>query len=404
MTAQQLLARTLDVQAVQKALAEEKLDGWLFYFFHDNDPLALTILGLNSGHLVSRRWFYFIPVKGEPVKLVHRIEMEALDTLPGNKVVYLGWRQLEAELATILKGKRRVAMQYSPNNAIPYVSRVDAGTIDLVKSFGTEVVSSADLVSRFESTWTEGQLSTHKQAADFLRATVEYAFVEIKDAINSGRQINEYDIQQFICRGFDEAGFTYNSPPIVAVNEHSGSPHYQPTADKHSPIKEGDFVLIDLWAKLKEPHDAVYADITWTGYVGEKVPEKYQKIFAIVAGARDEAVKTVRKAISDKKEIHGFEVDDACRKYITDRGFGQAFVHRTGHSIGLEVHANGANIDNLETCDRRKLIPFTCFSIEPGIYLPEFGIRSEIDVYITDQDVIIAGQPIQTEVIPIMSL
>lgn len=401
---QQTEEKVLNVASIQKALKAEQFDGWLFYYFHDNDALAHHILGLSADHFVSRRWFYYIPAAGEPVKLVHRIEMDALDKIPGRKVVYLGWRQLEEKLKELLPAKGRVAMQYSPNNAIPYISRVDGGTIELVRSTGVEVVSSANLVQTFEAVWSDTQLKSHLKAATNLRAVIFDAFTQIASCINNNRAVNEYEIQQYICERFAQLGMTTNSPPIVAVNEHSGSPHYQPTHTKYSPIKKGDFVLLDIWAKMKEPSDAVYADITWTGFVGDKVPEQYERIFQIVSGARDAAVIFIRKALSEKRVIHGWEVDDVTRRFITERGHGDDFVHRTGHSIGLEVHANGANIDNLETRDERRLIPRTCFSIEPGVYLPEFGVRSEIDVYINESEAIIGGEPIQTAVIPILTL
>jgi len=393
----------LNVGAIQKALVEEGLDGWLFYFFHDNDPLAKHILGLTESHFVSRRWFYLIPAKGEAQKLVHRIEMDALDSVPGKQNVYLGWRELEEKLKELLTPFKKLAMQYSPNNAIPYISRVDAGTMELVRSFGCEVVSSANLVQMFEARWSATQLETHITAVSNLRSIVFDAFERIAQHMRSNQRLTEYEIQQFISQRFADMGMTSNSPCIVAVNEHSGRPHYQPTATNHSEIKAGDFVLLDIWAKLAQPCDAVYADITWTGFVGDTVPEKHAEIFGIVAGGRDAAVSFVKHAVESKQTIHGWQVDDVTRNYISERGYGQYFVHRTGHSIGLEVHANGANIDNLETRDERRLIPYTCFSIEPGIYLPEFGVRSEIDVYIGPDEVVIGGQPIQTEVIRILS-
>lgn len=392
----------IDIAAIQKAIAEEGVDGWLFYHFHGNDPLATHILHLPESHFVSRRWFYLIPAKGEPLKLVHRIEMDALDDVPGNRAVYLGWRELESQLKEMLKPFKKVAMQYSAGNAIPYISRVDAGTIELVRSAGCEVVSSANLVQMFEARWTEEQLETHLVAVSNLRSVVFDAFACIAESVRAKQRITEFDIQQFISQRFRDLGMISNSPCIVAVNEHSGSPHYQPTDEHHWEIKEGDFILLDIWAKLKQPVDAVYADITWTGFVGDKVPEKYAEIFGIVAGARDAAVEFIRTAVAEKRDIRGSEVDDVTRAFIADRGYGDYFVHRTGHSIGLEVHANGANIDNLETRDERRLISNTCFSIEPGIYLPEFGVRSEIDVYLGENEVVIGGQPIQTEVIPII--
>lgn len=401
---QTVTEKTLDLVAIQNALKEEQVDGWLFYQFHGNDPLAQSILGLTDSHFVSRRWFYFIPVTGEPVKLVHRIEMEALDRLPGKKVVYLGWRELGEKLDEILKGVKSVAMQYSPENAIPYISRVDGGTVELVRKSGPQVVTSANLVQRFEATWSESQLKGHLIAVALLRSIVFDAYTEIATRLNAGKPVNEFEIQQFICQRFEEEGLTTNSPPIVAVNAHSGSPHYQPSAEHHWPIKTGDFVLLDIWAKLKNPTDSVYADITWTGFVGETVPEKYKKIFDIVSGARDAAVDYIKANVEAGKTMHGWQVDDVTRKYIVDRGYGEYFVHRTGHSIGLEVHGNGANIDNLETRDERRLMANTGFSIEPGVYLEEFGVRSEIDVYVSEKEVVVGGGPIQTEVVPIMTL
>jgi Xaa-Pro aminopeptidase len=380
---------------VQKELRAQDLDGWLFYYFHENDPLALRILGLDQGeHFYSRRWFYFVPANGEPAKLVHRIEPGVLDTLPGEKELYIGWKQLEDKLALMLNGAKRIAMQYSPRCAVPYVSKVDAGLMDILRSLEKEPVSSGNLIQKFESVWSPEQLETHIEAGTILRKTVFEAFDKIKSMLEADVEVNEYQVQQFILQRFEDHGMTTNSPPIVAVNAHSGSPHYQPSVNNYAPIKLGDFVLLDIWAKKKLPADAIYADITWTGYVGSNVPERYEEIFQIVRGA----------SVAEKKILHGWEVDDATRDYIVEKGFGDYFVHRTGHSIGMEVHGNGANIDNLETRDERQLIPNTGFSIEPGVYLEEFGVRSEIDVFIGESEVIVAGQPIQTSVIPIMSL
>ncbi len=391
------------VGSIQKMLQSENLDGWLFYYFKENDPIAFSILGRDPKGHFSRRWFYFVPASGEPVKLVHRIEMGVLDDLPGSKSVYLSWKELEGRLKDMLSGRSRVAMQYSPRNAVPYVSRVDAGTVELIQGVGVEVVSSANLVQAFEARWNDSQLETHKFAVTSLRSVVDETFGEVKRSIDSGIEINEYDIQCFMMSRFEHYGLTTNSPPIVAINEHSGSPHYQPTKEIHSPVKKGDFLLIDLWAKRKDDPLAIYGDITWTGFIGKEVPEKYTQIFDIVAGARDAAVDFVRAAVADGKTLYGCEVDDVARKYITDAGYGEYFVHRTGHSIGVEVHGNGANIDNLETREERKLIPQTGFSIEPGIYMDEFGVRSEIDVYLGDGSVEIFGQPIQRSVVPILA-
>lgn len=394
---------TVDIAAIQKALVQENVDAWLFYYFHENDPLALRILKLSAADHFSRRWFYLIPKEGTPRKLVHRIEDTSLDALPGEKHLYIGWKQLEEKLQTVLSGCKSVAMQYSPRNAVPYVSRVDAGTLELVRGCGVDVVTAADLVSRFEATWTESQLNTHLRACENLKNIVYECFNKIRDTLRAGKAINEFEVQEFIWQRFEQLGMTSNSRPIVAVNAHSGSPHYQPDEKNFWPIKDGDFVLIDLWAKLKNPADATYADITWTGFVGKSVPEKYKEIFDVVSGGRDAALNLVRKRVADGAVLYGWEVDDAARDFISSAGYGEYFIHRTGHSIGLEVHANGANMDNLETREERRILAKTCFSIEPGVYLKEFGVRSEIDVYVGEGNVVVAAEPIQSEVIPIMS-
>lgn len=392
-----------DLESVQAAIKDEEIDGWLFYFFHDNDPLALSILNLTQGHF-TRRWFYLVPKSGEPVKIVHRIEMDALDSLPGEKRVYLGWKQLESVLKEVLGNFKEVAMQYSPMNHIPYVSRVDSGIVELVRSCGPSVATSANLVQKFEAVWSDEQLKSHVKAAENLRRFVFAAFKFIKERINSGKSVNEYEVQQYICKLYEENGMITSSPPIVAVNAHSGLPHYQPNKDSFSEIKKGDFVLLDIWAKQSTPNDAIYADITWTGFVGDTVPQKYVDIFEVVRGARDAALSFVSEKVSSKCVVHGYQVDDVSRNYITERGYGDKFVHRTGHSICTEVHANGANIDNLETKDEREIISHTGFSIEPGVYLDEFGVRSEIDAYVSDDEVLVFGQPIQTEIVAILSL
>ncbi len=392
-----------DIAAIQKALVEENVDAWLFYYFHENDSLALRILNLDDDHFFSRRWFYLIPKEGAPRKLVHRIEDTALDSLPGEKTVYLGWKQLEELLGTVIGDCKKIAMQYSPRNAVPYISRVDAGTLELVRSFGVEVVTAADLVSMFEAKWTDDQLETHVTACEHLKNIVHEAFKKIKDTLARKEPINEYQVQEFIWQRFEQLGMTSNSRPIVAVNEHSGSPHYQPDEKNFSQIHDGDFVLIDLWAKLKEPNNATYADITWTGFVGETVPAKYKEIFDVVSGGRDAALNLVKARVEKGETLYGWEVDEAARQFISAAGYGEYFIHRTGHSIGLEVHANGANMDNLETREERRVLPNTCFSIEPGVYLKEFGIRSEIDVYVGEGKVVVAAWPIQTEVIPILA-
>ena len=394
---------------IQRALKDAGLDGWLFYDFRQSDPLAYRILKLDQRQFSTRRWFYFVPAEGEPTRINHAIEQGKLDRLPGRKLIYSSWPKLNEQLSDALStsgasGAPRIAMQYSPENSIPYISRVDAGTIELVRSLGAEPVTSADLVQLFEAVWTDEQYDSHVTAADNIHNIIQEAFAEVARKIKAGEPVTEYEIQQFMVRRFEEENMTCDGDhPIVSVNENAASPHYQPNAEKFSPIKRGDFLLLDVWAKLKDP-GAVYADQTWTGFVGEEPSEEHVKVFTIVRDARDAAIEFVRESVAAGREIKGAEVDDVSRGVIERAGYGEYFTHRTGHSIGEEVHGNGAHIDNLETRDSRKIIPRTCFSIEPGIYLPgNFGVRSEIDLYVGDGGSIeVTGRPIQTELVAIL--
>lgn len=390
------------VRDIQAALRQtEGIEGWLFYDFRGSDPLAYRVLQLDPGRHVTRRWYYWIPALGPPIKLLHTIEPHVLDELPGEARFYVAWDVQRRMLEELLCGVRRLAMQYSPENAVPYVSRVDAGTVELIRGFGIEVVTSADLIQRFEAVWTDRQVDSHRYAAAALRRIVDEAFAYVGSSVTRGSVVSEYDLQQFILARICDAGMVASSPPIAAVNAHSADPHYGPSVRDSSQIKPHDLVLIDLWGKLREP-GSVYADITWTGYVGRQVPARHREIFDIVREARDAALTFVRTRVSAGRFPFGWEVDEACRQVIVAAGYGDRFLHRTGHSIGEEVHGNGANIDNLETRDTRRLLPRTCFSIEPGIYLPgEFGIRSELDVYLSDQDAVVYGQPLQTAIVPI---
>ena len=390
------------VLRIQQAIREQAgLDGWLFYDFRHLDPIAYRVLLLDPSLHVTRRWYYWVPAQGTPVKLQHGIEPHVLDGLPGDARAYVSWRDQQAALGSLLHSAKRVAMQYSPMNAIPYLSRVDAGTIDLVRSLGAEVVTSADLVQQFEAVWDGAQLSSHQVAAEGLRAIVDEAFGFVGTSLAARSSLTEYGLQQYILSRMQARGLVTSSPPIAAVNAHSADPHYGPASQGSAPIRQGDLVLIDLWAKQPGP-GAVYADITWTGFVGATVPTRHQDIFQIVRRARDAAVTFVQGRVRAGEFPYGWEVDDICRQVIQDAGYGQYFVHRTGHSIGEEVHGNGANIDNLETQDARRLLPGTCFSIEPGIYLPdEFGIRSELDVYLSARDAVVYGQPVQADLLPI---
>ncbi|MDH5667595.1 MAG: M24 family metallopeptidase [Nitrospira sp.] len=389
--------------SIQQALREtDGLDGWLFYDFRGSDPLAYRILLLDPTQHVTRRWYYWIPSSGDPVKLFHRIEPHVLEELPGHSRPYVSWDQQHRMLSSVLHGQHRVAMQYSPFNAIPYLSRVDAGTIDVIRSFGIDVVTSADLVQQFEATWTDEQLESHSYAATALRRIVDETFARVGTSLSKGRALTEYDVQQFILARIHDAGMTTSSPPIAAVDAHSADPHYEPTESASAPITRESMLLIDLWAKRTAP-GSVYGDITWTGYTDTRVPDTHRRIFDHVKRGRDAALSFVREQVAKGHFPFGWEVDEVCRSVIREAGYDDYFVHRTGHSIGEDVHGNGANIDNMETRDIRRLMPRTCFSIEPGIYLPgEFGIRSELDVYLSDRDARVYGGPPQSEIVPLL--
>ena len=384
----------MDLKAIQGALKEKGVDGWLLYDFHNRDHLAYRILDLDFKKMTSRRWFYYIPASGRPVRLVHRVEPAKLDSLPGDKVFYHPWEELHRRLREILGEPKKIAMQYSPLCNIPYTSIVDGGTIDLVRSFGHEIASSADLVQLFEAIIDEDGYRSHLRAGEIIQRIKNEAFAEIGRALAEKRTLSEYDLAQFILRRFEEEGIDPgHDMPIVGINDHPANPHFEPSPSGSYEFKPGDMVLIDLWGKLKQP-GSIYYDITWCGFVGDDPPEKYQEIFRVVRDARIEAVNFVRERFAAGQPVHGWEVDDACRSVVKEAGYGDYFIHRTGHSIGEEVHGNGVHIDNLETKDERRLVPGICFSIEPGIYLEgEMAARSEIDCFITLQgEVVVAGE------------
>jgi Xaa-Pro aminopeptidase len=390
----------MDLASIQAALREMRLDAWLFYDHHHRDPIAYRVLGINPP-MCTRRWYYLVPASGEPSKLVHRIESGKLDGLPGARHEYSSWREQRERLREILRGSKNLAMQYSALNDIPYVGLVDAGTVELVESFGVEVVSSADLVQLFEARWTAGALALHLEAGKVVHAAIQQGFDAIRHAVRGGKVISEYHVQQVVAETLAAGNVEADEPAIVAVNGNCSNPHYSPTAETSQHIKSDDFVLLDVFGKKRAP-GAVYFDITWTGFVGEEVPQRYAKVFAVVKEARDRAVDLVQTAMRQGRPLAGWEVDDVARGVISRHGYANYFVHRTGHSIGEDVHGNGANIDNFETRDTRRIIPRTCFSIEPGIYLPEFGVRSEVDVYVEDHDARVTGQ-IQQAVVPILA-
>ncbi len=391
---------TADIKQVQKDLRAAKLNGWLFYDFRGRDPIAHRLLQLPSA-MRTRRWFYFIPANGSPKKLLHKIETAALDTLPGSALYYAGQKELQTNLKKLLNGAKTVAMQYSPKNQIPYVAMVDAGTIEQVRSCGARVVSSADLVQKYEACWTPAQLASHLTAGAAIDKIVAATFQRAAGAVRAGKSLSEYELQQFILREFAAAGISTNEGPDVAVNAHASDPHYGPTADNSAPIREGDLLLLDVWGKTKE-QGSVFYDITWVGYLGAKVPEKFANVFSVVRDARDRAVALIRDSIAAGKPLQGWQVDKAARDVIEKAGYGKYFFHRTGHNIGESIHGNGANMDGLETHDVRRLIPRTCTSIEPGIYLSDFGIRSEVNVYIDEREARVTGA-VQTEILALLA-
>lgn len=370
-------------EQIQDALKRNGLNGWLFFDHHRRDPLAYRILQLPPTLEPSRRWYYFIPSDGEPVKLVHKIESFTLDSLPGKKESYSSWSEQQDKLCGLLKGRGRVAMQYSPRCAIPYVSLIDAGTVELVRLAGVEIMSSADLVQEFEARWSDKQFQMHLEAGRLVDQVRREAFDLIRHHNRSGSSVTEYEVQQFIRSRFSQLGLTTDHGPNVSVNGNASNPHYEPTKELCSPIHQGDLVLIDLWAKLMQPN-SVYYDITWTGFCGQPIPGQIQNVFEIVRDARKKASRFAIERAAASEPFEGYQVDDVARHYIEERGFGEYFFHRTGHNIGMEVHGTGANMDNLESHDERRVIAGTCFSIEPGIYLPRFGIRSEVNVYVGD--------------------
>jgi len=388
----------MDLDSIQSALGSAGVDAWLFYDHHHRDPIAAGILGLPDHGLVSRRWYYVIPAQGEPRKLVHRIEAGKLDSLPGSKGVYSSWQELEKGLDAMLGPWRRIAMQYSPRNAIMYVSMVDAGTVELLRSMKKEIVSSADLVSRFQAVLTEEQIDSHYAAQKLLDEILTEGFQQIGSRARSDSPVTEYEMMVWFQQAMERAGLTTDHGPNVSINANSSDSHYEPTAESSQLIGSGSFLLIDIWARMNHPGTCWY-DITWTGVVNREPTEKERVLFAVVRDARDAAIDLVRSAFADGGHpIAGYEADDAARNVIRNAGYGQYFTHRTGHNIGAELHGSGAHLDNLETHDERRILPFTCFSVEPGVYLPEFGIRSEVNMITTKDHAVVTGR-IQRELV-----
>ena len=389
----------MQLESLQSALRDQNLEGWLFYDHHHRDPIAYRILGLDAHSFVSRRWYYFVPAHGEPQKLVHRIESGKLDSLPGAKHEYSSWQELEMKLTAMLGETKNIAMQYSPRNAIMYVSMVDAGTVELIRSLGKQVVSSANLVSLFEAVLTEAQIATHYEAQQRLDRVLRTGFNHIGERCAAGVGTHEYEMVEFLLKGMEREGLWTDHGPNVSCGPNSADSHYDPTAASSRPIRSGDFLLIDIWAKLADPNDptqgredAVWYDITWTAVIGREPTARETEIFNLVRDARDATIATVEAAYAANQPIAGWQADDASRNVIRATGLADFFTHRTGHNIATELHGNGAHLDNLETHDERLLLPNTCFSVEPGLYFPgEFGIRNEVNMITRPGEATVTG-------------
>jgi len=381
----------LDVAAVQENLRSDGLDAWLLYDFNGSNPIAARLAGLTNGsHMTTRRWYYLIPASGSPRALVHAIERHNLDALPGEKQIYAGREQLALGLDRLLRGVRRVAMEYSPQGAIPYLSRVDAGTAEMIRARGVEIVSSGDLVQRFEATWTPAQYAQHMRASDALYRIKDRAFDAVRVALERGERITEYDLQQRMVQWFEEEGLTSDSAPDVALGPNAGNPHYLPSPEKSAVIVADQVLLLDLWGKVREP-GAVFADITWVGFTGARVADEAARAFDVIVRARDAALALVEESAMTGRELHGWEVDRAARNVLEQSGYGAHILHRTGHSLGETVHGNGVHLDDYETHDDRRILPGAGFTIEPGLYFDTFGVRTEINVFRRERDAVVSG-------------
>jgi Xaa-Pro dipeptidase len=396
---------SMELERIQQALHDGQVDGWLFYDFRKSNPIAYQVLGLSSEEMYSRRWFYFVPAQGNPTAVISAVEPHTLHSLPGQRLIFRTWQEMHALVRSLLGSGTRIAMEYSPMNAIPYISRVDAGTIDLVRSFGVDVVSSANLAQRFIAQLSQQQIASHREAGRRLIAVKDLLFNELSTDLQAGQELDEYQVQQRFADLILQAGLIMpdGEAPIIAVNANSGNPHYWPSSTQSSPIRRGDLVLFDFWSRLPMA-DAIYADYTWVAFVGTRddIPALQREVFEIVRKARDTAIAFVRERLAAGECVEGRQVDDVARNIIARAGYADYFVHRTGHNIGTVEHGNGANIDNFETQDERILLPYTCNSIEPGIYLPGFGIRSEVDLLILEHDAEVTGVPVQEEIVPLL--
>ncbi|HVH12011.1 MAG TPA: Xaa-Pro peptidase family protein [Longimicrobium sp.] len=387
------------VERIRREVRAQGADGWLLFNFQGSNAVASNLLGLPA---MTRRWFVWLPAEGTPVAITHRIEQQPWSTWVGENWPYSSWRELESRLAQLLGGNPTVAMEYAERDAVPYVDRVPAGVIEMVRATGAKVVTSADLVSAFYARWSAEGEASHRRAARHVYEVAHEAFRRIAHGLRAGRTVTEWEMRVWIREEFARRGIRVGGDAIVGVNGNAANPHYAPSAEQHAEIRPGDLVLIDLWGK--EDDAAIYADQTWMGFAGETVPERLAELFAAVRDARLAAIDLVRRRHAAGEEVAGWEVDDASRDVITQRGWGEHFIHRTGHSIDRELHGSGPNIDNLESRDTRRLIPGVGFSIEPGIYLTgDVGFRSEVNVWMGPDGPEVTTPEPQTEVYALLS-
>jgi Xaa-Pro dipeptidase len=392
------------IQSLQEAVRDAQIDGWLLYDFRRANPIAHRALGLDAHAMFSRRWFYYVPAQGEPTALISAVEPHVLSDLPGNRRIFQTWHDLHAFLRETLAGAQRVAMEYTPDNAIPVCSRVDAGTVDLIRSMGVEVVSSANLAQRFEATLTPAQIETHRDASRRILTAKEATVNWLRERLNAGDEAQtEYTVQEYFGEQTRQQGLHFEHGHIVAVNAHAGDPHYATNKAEAFPVRKGDLLLLDFTGRLANIDDSVIADYTWVYFLGAQVPERAAQLFAIIRQARDAGIEFIRQHVEAHQPVMGFQVDDHVRAIVREAGYGANFVHRSGHNIGTATHGNGANLDNLETHDDRLLLPNTCCSMEPGIYLPDIGVRTEVNVLVLDGAIEVTGVPAQTEITPLLA-
>jgi Xaa-Pro aminopeptidase len=369
------------IARVRDMLMELRCDGWLLFDFHGLNPVSTRVLGI--GGLGTRRLFVLIPAVGEPVAVAHRIELGRIEGFPGEVRPYAAWRELEQHLRAVLSGKR-VAMEYSPKDAVPYLDRIPAGIVELVRASGAEVVGSSELVSAVAARWTPEELAGHRRAAELLRDIALAAFQQVKAWREAGSRATEQGLQTWVMEAFDRSGLQTNSPPIVGVDAHAANPHYEPhTAGHETEILPNQVLLLDLWAGIRR--DTVYADQTWMCWTGGSVPAEVEKVWGVVRDARDQVINVLRDKWREGWAVSGADLDDVARGVIRQAGYADWFIHRTGHSIDKDLHGSGPHLDNYETHDDRRLIAGVGFSVEPGICLRgKFGVRSEVNVYLRD--------------------